>query len=280
MNELLCDLHVHSRFSDGTDTPTQLIRQAEALGLSALALCDHNTVAGLPEFLRAAEGSAVEAIPGIEFSTAYRNLDLHILALGIPAEAYAPIEALLEEGNRQKEESNRLLVLRLQRLGMDVSYSTLKQRCGGYINRAHIAAELTRLGYTTSNEEAFSTLLDPKYGLYEPPQRPVSTKIIAFIRQLGAVPVLAHPLLTMDAQTAEEFLTLAVPAGLIAMETRYSTYDAATAALADTLAARFGLLPSGGSDYHGHNKPDVAMGRGKTGMRIPLSFWQALKSFE
>lgn len=275
---MICDLHVHSCFSDGTDTPTQLIRQAEALGLSALALCDHNTIAGLPEFLEAAQGSSVEAIPGIEFSTSYGDLELHILALGLPDTAYAPIRQLLEESLRKKEASNLDLIARLNTRGIKIDYALLKAGCpNGYINRAHIAAELTRLGHTPSIKDAFSTLLSPKQGLYQPPKWPEATRIIPFIRQLGAIPVLAHPLLTMDAQTTEGFLKLAVGAGLIGMETRYNSYDAAACAQADALATGFGLLPSGGSDYHGKNKPDVHMGTGKGNLQVPLSFWRRLE---
>ncbi len=274
-----CDLHVHSVFSDGTDTPTQLIRQAEQLGLSALALCDHNTIAGLPEFLDAAKDSTVEAIPGIEFSTTYADLELHILALGLPAGAYAPIQEMLAEGIRQKEAANRTLIENLRLRGIFIDYDALKaQSPNGYINRAHIAAELTRLGYTASIREAFSTLLSPKHGLYQPPKWPEATRIITRIRTLGAIPVLAHPLLTMDAATTEAFLHFAVPAGLVGMETLYSRYDHSATAHASQLAQRFGLLPSGGSDYHGTNKPDVQLGTVTGAARIPLTFWQQLRS--
>lgn len=274
-----CDLHVHSVFSDGTDTPTQLVRQAELLGLSALALCDHNTIAGLQEFLEAAKSSTVEAVAGIEFSTSYADLELHILALGLPAPAYAPIREQLAEGIRQKEAANLALVDKLRSLGIVIDYDALRsQSPNSYINRAHIAAELTRLGYTASIKEAFSNLLSPKHGLYQPPKWPEAIRIITWIRELGAIPVLAHPLLTMDAATTEEFLRLAVPAGLLGMETLYSRYDEAATDQASRLAQHFGLLPSGGSDYHGSNKPDVQLGAVTGSARIPLKLWQQLRS--
>lgn len=277
--EAICDLHVHSVFSDGTDTPSQLIRQAETLGLSALALCDHNTIAGLPEFLESAKYSPVEAVPGIEFSTAFDRLELHILALGVPKTAYDAINAVLAEGVRKKEASNRALIGKLAALGMAIDYDALKKVCSnGYINRAHIAAELTRLGHTSSIRQAFDTLLSPQKGLYQPPKWPEATEIISFVRSIGAIPVLAHPLLTMDVATTEKFLSLAVPAGLIGMETVYSSYDDPTAQKASALACRFGLLPSGGSDYHGRNKPGIQMGSGKGGLRIPMAFWEDLRS--
>ena len=276
---MLCGLHVHSSFSDGTDTPAQLIRQAESLGLSALALCDHNTLSGLPDFLAAAKDSPVEAIAGIEFSTSYQALELHILALGLQESAYAPIQALLADSLQKKEVSNRQLVENLRAVNIHLDYDALKARLGGgYINRAHIAAELTALGVTPSIKAAFSTLLHPKNGLYSPPKWPEPTRIISFIRDLNAIPVLAHPLVTMDAQTAATFLEAAVPAGLIGMETCYSRYNAPTAAAAQDLAARFGLLPSGGSDYHGRNKPDVPMAGAPGAVQPPLQFWQQMQA--
>ena len=279
---MLCDLHVHSSFSDGTDTPAQLIRQAESLGLSALALCDHNTLSGLPDFLAAAKDSPVEAIAGIEFSTSYQALELHILALGLQESAYAPIQALLADSLQKKEVSNRQLVENLRAVNIYLDYDALKTiknaTPNGKFNRAHIAAELTALGVTPSIKAAFSTLLHPKNGLYSPPKWPEPTRIISFIRDLNAIPVLAHPLVTMDAQTAATFLEAAVHAGLIGMETCYSRYDAPTAAAAQDLAARFGLLPSGGSDYHGRNKPDVLMAGAPGAVQPPLQFWQQMQA--
>ena len=275
---MFCDLHVHSCFSDGTDTPTQLIRQAQSLGISALALCDHNTLSGLPEFLSAAAGTGVTAIPGIEFSTTFRGLELHILALGLPASAYAPIRAQLAKGLKLKEISNRNLIRRLQERGIPISYESLKPKNpDGYINRAHIAVELMRLGHISSVKEAFDTILSPEYGLYDPPAWPDSVEIVEKIRAWGAIPVIAHPLLSMDEATCREFLRLAVPVGLVGMEALYSRYDAAQTALSAALAVEFALVPSGGSDYHGSNKPDVRMGEVFDHRNIPLAIWQQLQ---
>jgi len=276
---LFCDLHVHSRFSDGTDTPEQLIHQAEQQGLSALALCDHNTLAGLAEFLDFGSSSTVQAIAGIEFSTTYRDFELHILALDLPESAYAPISALLADGLAKKDQANQELIRQLQARNICIDYEGLKAKSPtGYLNRAHIAAELMRLGYISSIKEGFSTLLSPKHGLYHPPAWPEALRIIEHIRQWGAIPVLAHPLISMDAVTTEEFLRLAVPAGLLGMETLYSRYSEAAAVCAASLAHRFGLVGSGGSDYHGSNKPDVQMGQVTGSNRIPLAVWHRLQA--
>ena len=114
-----CDLHTHSCFSDGTCTPVEIIEKAVAMNLSAVALTDHNTVAGLPEFLTAARGNPIEAIPGVEISTNYGETELHIVGLFLPEASFAPLTAVLEAFNRKKEESNRVLVQNLTTLHYD-----------------------------------------------------------------------------------------------------------------------------------------------------------------
>lgn len=278
----LCDLHTHSVFSDGTYTPAQLIDEAERVGLSAIALTDHNTVAGLPDFLAAARGREVEAVPGVEFSTDYAGKDVHILGLFIQPEHYAAVTACLADAQRRKAESNRELIENLNRAGYRLDYDRLAALVpGGEFNRAHVAGELTRLGYTSSNQEAFAKLLDPAAGYYHPPRRMSSWEAIRFIRSLGAAAVLAHPLLTMPEEgELRRFLTQAVPCGLQGMETLYSTYDEETTALACRMAEEFGLLGSGGSDFHGGRKPDIALGKGRGGLKIPLELLEKLKNFQ
>ena len=141
---MYCDLHTHSNFSDGTYSPAELIAEAARLGLSAIALTDHNTVAGLPDFMTAGQGSGVEAIPGCEFSTDYQGTELHILGLFIEPQHYATVTALLEKAQQEKERSNRNLVAALNDDGYTLDYDKICSTCNGQINRAHIAAELVR----------------------------------------------------------------------------------------------------------------------------------------
>lgn len=273
-----CDLHTHSVFSDGTDTPAQLIQLARRAELSAVALCDHNTVAGLPEFLEAAEDSGVEAVPGVEISTDFAEKELHILALFVQPQHYAAVTQLLAEGDRRKEQSNIDLVAALNGAGYALDYEAIKAKTPkGHINRAHIAAEMMELGYVESVQAAFQTLLSPKHGLYHPPKRVDAYDAIRFIKSIGAVAVLAHPFLSMDETLLRAFLPRAVEAGLDAMEVFYSKYDAKTTDLAQQIAGEFGILPSGGSDYHGGNKPDIAMGIGRGELRIPTQWLDGLK---
>ena len=276
--ENYCDLHTHSVFSDGTDTPARLIELAAEAGLSAVALCDHNTVAGLPDFLEAAKDSSVEAVPGVEISTDFADKELHILALFVQPQHYAAVTALLAEGDRRKEQSNIDLVAALNAAGYALSYEEIKAKTPqGHINRAHIAAEMLELGYVESVQAAFRTLLSPKHGLYHPPKRIDAYDAICFIKSIGAVAVLAHPFLSMDEELLRAFLPRAVEAGLDAMEVFYSKYDKETTLLAVKIAEEYGILPSGGSDYHGGNKPDIAIGIGRGDLKIPHQWLNGLK---
>lgn len=276
--ERLCDLHVHSIFSDGTCSPAELIDLAEVAGLSAIALCDHNTVAGLPDFMTAAQRRNVEAVPGIEFSTDYEGTELHILALYVRPEYYDEITALLADADRRKEESNIALAGALNEAGYIFDYEAVKAATPrGHINRAHIAAELTRLGYTESVQAAFKTLLSPEHGYYNPPKRMNAYDAIRYIKSIGAVAVLAHPFLSMDEAMLRAFLPEAARCGLDAMETMYAKYDEATTDLAMRIAQEHGILNSGGSDFHGKNKPDIAIGIGRGTLRIPAAWLQLLR---
>lgn len=274
----ICDLHTHSSFSDGTNTPAQLIAAAEAVGLSAVALTDHNTAAGLPAFLQAAKSSSVIPVCGTEFSVDYGGTELHLLGLFLPPAQFAAVEKRMEVFHRAKEESNLMLVESLNRAGFALDYDAIKARSpGGTINRAHIAQELTDLGYIASVSEAFSRLLSPKGPHYKEPKRPTVWEMMAFIRDIGGVPVLAHPFLNLSAEALRDFLPRAKAAGLAGMEIAYSKYTPQTAALAAELAETFDLLPSGGSDYHGARKPDISIGSGRGNLSVPLCWMEALR---
>ena len=274
-----CDLHAHSTFSDGTDTPTALVALAEEKGLGAIALTDHNTVAGLPEFLAAGESKQVRTIAGTEFSTDYNGIELHILGLFLKPEHFTAITDLLEEYRLRKDQSNVDLVEKLNAAGYDIDYETIKSSTPeGQVNRALIAAELTRKGYTESIQDAFKKLLSPKCGYYVPPLRFSPFEIIRFIKSMGAVAVLAHPYLNLDEVQLREFLKEAVPCGLDGMETLYSTYDDDTTAAAKRVAEDFEILHSGGSDYHGGNKPHIQLGIGQGNLAIPLMLATGLEA--
>jgi len=273
----ICDLHTHSHYSDGTPSPREIITQAASLGLAAVALTDHNTVAGLPAFMQAAAAQEVRAIPGVEISTGYDGRELHIVGLFVAPETYDRITDFLSVINIRKEASNRRLIDALAGVGFSLDYEAIRKRHKGNINRAVIAAEMLEKGYISEINAAFKGVLSARNGVYVPPERIPAFEAIAFLRSIGAVPVLAHPYLNMTQEKLEVFLPEARQHGLIAMETRYSTYTPETTEASIRTAARFGLLESGGSDYHGGNKPDIALGSGRGSLCVPADLIDLLE---
>ena len=275
-----CDLHTHSRYSDGTAYPAQIVEEAVEAGLSAVALTDHNTVAGVPEFLERAKDTSVRAIAGVEISTGYLGKELHIVGLFLKAEDFDKITDFLSVINRRKEESNRNLIRRLNQAGYDLDYDRIRAENPGNVNRAVIAAAMLEKGYVSEIKEAFKGLLSKKSGYYVPPERISAFGAIEFLHSIHAVPVLAHPFLNLQEAELEVFLPRAKDCGLAAMETRYSTYSPETTAKAIKMACGHGILQSGGSDYHGNNKPDIRLGTGRGTLAVPYRFMEELEAYQ
>lgn len=265
----LVDLHVHSYFSDGTLSPTQLVEKAAQAGLDVVALTDHNTVAGLPEFLCAGESQNIRAVPGVEISAGYRGKEVHIVGLFLKPEVWDRVTDYLAVLNDRKTESNRDLVRRLKEAGYEVDLEQLLQNTQGTVNRAVIAAKMLEKGYVSSIKEAFKGPLSQDKGYYVPPQRLDAFEVIAFLKAVDAVSVLAHPYLSLEEYEIRAFLPEAKKCGLAAMETRYATYTPETTEAAIRLAEEYGIRESGGSDFHGENKPDIRLGIGRGDLRVP-----------
>lgn len=273
-----CDLHLHTYYSDGTSTPTELVDMADKCGIATIALTDHNTVRGLREFLAAAKEKGVDAIAGIEFSVDYRDRELHLLALGIKEEYFAEIEKLMEDYLLMRHKTNRAMIKALCDDGYLLDYDEILGKSGNdYVNRAHIAAELVEKGYATSIRQAFNTFLRVDGPYFRKRILPDVFDMIEYIEKIGAVSILAHPFLQFDEAGLREFLREAKDHGLCGMETVYTEFSEEQTAMARALASEFDLLESGGSDFHGDNKPDVAFGVGFGQLRVPASFANKIK---
>ena len=273
-----CDLHTHSIFSDGTFTPEEIIDAAIDEGLSAVALTDHNTVAGLDRLIDYAKDKPIEIAPGVELSTAYYGREVHVLGLCLNVGMFDDITAYVKTADERKEKSNIDLAQKLNANGYSFDYSAVKQSTPkGKVNRANIAAELLRMGYISSMTEAFSTILSPEYGWYVPPERIATLDGIKYLSSIGAVVVLAHPLISMTYEKLDAFLPLAKHNGLTGIETVYSFYSDEDTNFAKEMCRKHQLLESGGSDFHGKNKPDIMLGKGKGNLVIPLEFCEKLK---
>ena len=271
---MTCDLHTHTTFSDGTDSPRELIRLAKKKGLGAVALTDHNTVRGLPDFLNAAADEGIIGIGGIEFSVDYKKVELHIIGLFIEPEYYEDVTAFVTPMMVRKAEANDELVRKLAEDGYVIDYERAKREAGGQINRAHIATELIRCGYVKNTDEAFSGLLKKNGKYYTVAKRLDAFDTIRYIKSIGGVAILAHPFLELNESELREFLPKAREAGLDAMEVYYTKFDEQTTTLAKRLADEFELLPSGGSDYHGWRKADTDLGVGRGNLNIDFSIYE------
>ena len=273
-----CDLHSHSYYSDGSLSPKELVALAKRQGLSALALTDHNTAKGLAEFMEAGRQADFETIAGCEFSTEFEGREYHILGLFMPESSWAEIEDYVLLQHMAKRNSNKKLIEKLNDAGFHISYEEVAAITDAdEFNRAHVARVLLKKNYVKSVQHAFETLLDQENGYYTPPKRLGSVGTIHFIRQYGGAAVWAHPFHRTDEATVERVLPVFAEQGLDAIETVYTTFTAHETERAKELAAQYGLLESGGSDFHGAAKPNISLGSGYGELVVPYAFCEKLK---
>lgn len=272
-----CDLHMHSVFSDGSKTPEELVEAALSEGLAAVALTDHNTMDGAGRFVRAAEGR-IEACTGCEFTTAYEGREMHLLGLFLPAEDPV-IRGKLRLQAERKEESNRITIENLAADGYDLSYEEFLSLYGyGIKNRSHIGKYLMIKGIVSDVSEAIGGILDPKNGYYRESGKADFAETVSLIRERGGVSVWAHPLYGIASYgTCERLLREAKDLGLDGAEVMYSTYTKYDTAFMTEMCEKYGLLKSGGSDYHGPSKKRLYLGTGYGDLRVPEGFYGELK---
>lgn len=278
MNQPIVDLHVHSTASDGTVSPAELISLARAAGLSAIALTDHDTTAGVPEAAQAAERSGIELIPGIELSTTYGDKEIHIVGLFIDPKNEL-LSAKTKEFRDCRDRRNEKMVAALQQEGFPITMEQLEQEnpdC--VITRANIARFLFHHGYIKSVQEAFDKYIGDGCRCYVGRFKISPMEAAALIRQAGGVAILAHPLLYhMSSARLQQLIDDLKAAGLDGIEAIYSTYTPGEERLMKELASKNGLLISGGSDFHGSNKPSIRLGSGKGSLFVPYSVLSALR---
>ena len=270
------DLHSHSRVSDGSDAPEEIVKLAIEAGLSAVALTDHDTQDGIERARQAAEGTDLELIPGAEISC---GSGVHMVVLFLEPGA-GPLQNRLEWVRSGRAERNALILGRLAGLGIDISPEELADEAGeGVVGRPHIAARLIAGGHVESMPDAFSRYLTAGQPGYVPRRTVGTVEAIRLALESGGVPVLAHPH-TIDSSLGvhlESQLRKLADAGLVGIEVHYPGYDAKKRGRIGKLASRFGLLPSGGSDHHGTYKPHLSLGVGDGTLEIPEEVLEALR---
>ena len=278
------DLHTHSTKSDGSYTPAELVDYAVAKGLRAIALTDHDTIDGLQEAILhakmlAQEGQpSVEVVPGIEFSTKYEKNDVHIVGLYI-SYAAAAFQAKLREFVDSRINRNIRMCRNLQEAGIDITFDKLQaENPDAVITRAHYAAYLLAHGYVKSRQDAFSQYLGDHTKYFVPREKVTPAQAVALILEAGGVPILAHPpLYHMGQDKLDGLVSSLKDAGLMGIEAVYCSYTNQDERDMRRLADKYDLLLSGGSDFHGVNKPGMDLGTGYGRLFVPEEFLDKIK---
>lgn len=265
----MIDLHTHSHYSDGSLSPAELIELAARSHLSAIALTDHDTMDGIPEAREAANSKGIELIPGIELSTLYQGTEVHIVGLDIDP-AHPVLIRTLKDLHTARDRRNEEIVEKMQADHIPISMEKLTDAFpDAILTRAHFARFLVECGTASSVADAFKRFLGDGKPYHIPRRLIASEEAVALIRSLGGIPILAHPFqYHLSSEELSQLVRTLKAKGLIGIEAYYSTHSKRETGEILALARRQGLCPSGGSDFHGAAKPDIALGRGFGNLNI------------
>lgn len=275
----LIDLHVHSTASDGTLSPSKVTELALQCGLFAYALTDHDTVDGVAEAMQAAEGTSLTVIPGAEFSCKYEGMEIHILGLCMDTGCQELLSALGHVREIRRQRNEKLLAL-FQADGFPINYEDLIHgNKDTVITRAHFARALLEKGCVSSVKQAFDKYLGDGKKYYMPKKMLSPKEAIRLIKLAGGLPALAHPLqYKLGWKKTEQLLLKLKEEGLMGVEVYYSSHSQSESLHLREIASRLGLLSTGGSDFHGANKPDIHLGSGYGGLHIPASLLENIRA--
>lgn len=260
------DLHAHSTASDGTATPTGAVESANRAGVVALALTDHDTLAGVPEAQVAADRLGLRLVPGVELSVHQEGVEVHLLGLHI--RDVAGLQAELEAIRDQRRLRAIAMVEKLAAAGAPIAIeAVLAEAAGGAIGRPHVARALVAAGHVKDQREAFDRFLAAGRPAYVDKARLEIADGIAMVHGAGGLAIIAHP----GAEGRRERIEPLVPMGLDGLEVRHPSHSAEDVKRLDALAQHFGLVVSGGSDWHGAMQGPRVLGA----MRVPEAWLEA-----
>jgi hypothetical protein len=274
----MIDLHTHSTASDGSDAPGELMRLAAKAGLSAVALTDHDTVEGLAEARAAAATTGIRLVPGCELSCEVAAGTMHLLVYFLD-DGPGPLQDRLTALQRARHGRNERIVGVLRDHGFDITVEeVLAEAGGGTVGRPHVAGVMLRKGYVSSIQEAFDRWLAKGKPAYLGRERLPAGEAISLAHDSGAVTVLAHPTsLDLEPDATESFVAHLAELGLDGIEAEYGRFSPDQRAQYRRLGERLGLCPTGGSDYHGRYKPDIALGTALGDLSVPDELLVALE---
>jgi predicted metal-dependent phosphoesterase TrpH len=250
------DLHVHSTASDGSLLPGGVVKRAAAAGLRAIALTDHDTLAGIPEALAAGEQYGVRVVGGCEFSAASPWGEMHVLGYFLPPES-PQLEAFLERCRADRVRRAQEMVQHLRRLGVDLSFeSVLQESAGGAVGRPHVARAIVRHGGAIDLGDAFDRFLGRGRPAFVEKTLPQFRTIAELVHATGGLVSVAH----LKERGTRAFIERLRGEGLDAVETRHPSHDPDLRARLTDITLQLGLLRTGGSDWHGDPEPGVTHG--------------------
>ena len=274
----IIDLHVHSTASDGTFTPTELIEQAHRQQISAIALTDHDSVDGVAEAVAAGKAYGIEVISGVELSTEYENLEIHVVGLYID-EKNEVLCRQLQEFRDNRDNRNLKMIDRLREEGYEITAEELYAlHPDAVLTRAHIARFLVDTQQVKDIPTVFAKLIGDGCKCYVDRMKITPMQAVELIHEAGGFAVLAHPCLyKMKKSELEDMVTEMTASGLDAIEAVYSCNQGSDEKDYKEMAERCGLLISGGSDFHGTNKPYIKLSVGKGNLKIPYEILENIK---
>jgi 3',5'-nucleoside bisphosphate phosphatase len=246
------DLHSHSSFSDGTETPTRNVAMALERGLDGLGVTDHDTTAGLQEASAAAAGTELEVVPGIEFSAEYSGASLHVLAYWIDAEHAGLVEELRRLTDTRFRRGE-MMIEKLRDLGYDISFERVREIAGAeLIARPHIAQAMVEAGIVATEKQAFERFISDDGPAYVPKHALHPMAALALIREAGGICVLAHPgMWKGSGSVPDELIEQMAAGGMAGLEVDHPDHEDEQRTRYRELARRLDLVPTGGSDCHG-----------------------------
>jgi len=266
----MVDLHTHSTASDGSYSPEELVKLAKEAGLLAIALTDHDTVDGLPLAKKTAQDIGINFVCGVEISVKFEGKG-HFHLLGYFKSPEVPeLSGVLKKLHEARAKRNERMIEKLNELGVDISMEELREVAKGEIGRPHIAKLLVAKGVVKSFEEAFDKYLKKGAPAYVPKALLTPEEAISLVLKAGGVPVLAHPVtLKLDYYSLKEYIKRLKDLGLKGIEAYYTEHTEDLTQELLKYAKEFDLIVTGGSDFHGENKPDIKLGVGLGNLKIP-----------
>ena len=276
---MFIDLHTHSTISDGTYTPTELVEYAIEKELKVIALTDHDSVSGIDEFLRASQKHKyLIAVPGVEISVSKGSNEIHIVGLFVDHKSES-LNRLLCEVRKHRDDRNIKIIEKLNKLGYDITIDeVIEVASGTTVGRPHFAKVLIEKGYFKNSQDVFDECLKRGQAGYAHRILPSFSRGIREIHEAGGIAIWAHAVWRKKNERSfvRNTLNKLIKADIDGIETQYTSFNEKQSAMLKEMADEYGLLESGGSDFHGENQPSIDLAVGYGDLKVPYEFYEKM----